>query len=60
MGILILALYPENWRQSLPGALFTALVGEVLFFVAVRAFGMAIPRDAQRDCIAEQEERETG
>ena len=42
MYILILALYPESWRQSLPGALFTAEVGTVLFFVSVWAWGMAI------------------
>jgi hypothetical protein len=34
-GILILAFYPENWRQSTLGALFTASIGMVLFFVAV-------------------------
>jgi hypothetical protein len=42
VGILVLALYPESWRQGVPRALFTALVGEVLFFVAVWAFVMAI------------------
>jgi hypothetical protein len=42
VGILILALYPENWRQSVPGGLFTALVGAALFFVSVWALGMAI------------------
>ena len=42
MGILVLALYPESWRQGVPGALFTALVGEVLFIVVVWAFVMAI------------------
>src|SRR5437762_2624395 len=25
--ILILALYPANWRESIPGALFTVVVG---------------------------------
>ncbi len=42
VGILVLALYPESWRQGVPGALFTALVGEVLFIVAVWALVMAI------------------
>lgn len=42
VGILILALYPESWRQGVPGAIFTVLVGMILFFVAVWAFVMAI------------------
>lgn len=42
VGILILALYPENWRQSVPGELLTVLVGMALFFVSVWALGMAI------------------
>lgn len=41
-GILILALYPENWRQSVPGALFTIVVGMVCLFVSVWALGMAV------------------
>jgi hypothetical protein len=40
--ILILALYQESWRQSVPGALFTAGVGTVLFFVLVWAWGTAV------------------
>ena len=39
-SILILALYPESWRQSIPGALFTALTGMFLFFIAVWAWGI--------------------
>lgn len=42
VGILILALYPENWRQSVPGELLTALVGAVLLFVSVWALGLAV------------------
>ena len=41
-GILVLALYPESWRQGIPGALFTALVGMILFIIAVWAFGIVI------------------
>jgi|SRR5215467_2207071 len=42
VSILILALYPETWRQSFPGALFTVLVGMALFIVSVWALGLAI------------------
>ncbi len=42
VGILILALYPENWRQSVPGALFTVFIGAAFLFVPVWAIGMAI------------------
>ncbi len=37
-SILILAFYPASWRQNIPGALFTALTGMILFFVAVWAW----------------------
>ena len=49
VGILILALYPESWRQSVPGALFTALVGMILFFVVVWAIGIAISPSMKTD-----------
>lgn len=42
VSILILALYPENWRQSIFGALLTILVGMILFIVSVWAWEMAI------------------
>jgi len=32
-GFLVLAVYPEAWRQSVPGGILTALVGMVLLFV---------------------------
>lgn len=40
--VFILALYPANWRQNNPGALFTALLGGVLLFIPVWAFGTAL------------------
>jgi hypothetical protein len=42
VGVLILEIYPENWRQSVSGELFTVVVGLVFFFVAVWALGIAI------------------
>jgi hypothetical protein len=42
VGMLVLVLYPENWRQSIPGALFTVLVGMLCLFVPVWAWGMAV------------------
>jgi len=33
VGFMILAFYPEAWRQSVPGAIFTALVGMAILFV---------------------------
>src|SRR5439155_12538428 len=42
VGILILALYPANWRESIPGALFTVVVGMVCLFVSVWAWGAAL------------------
>jgi O-antigen/teichoic acid export membrane protein len=32
-GVAVLGLYPSAWRQSVPGALFTALVGMAVLFV---------------------------
>ena len=40
VSILILATYPASWQQSIHGALFTALTGLVIFFVAVWAWVM--------------------
>ncbi len=42
VGVIILALYPENVTQSVPGAVLTVLVGMTLFFASVWAWGMAI------------------
>jgi hypothetical protein len=42
VSILILALYPESWRQSVPGELFTVVVGAAFLFVPVWAIGIAI------------------
>jgi hypothetical protein len=42
MSILLLALYPESWRQSIPGALFTVFVGIAFLFLPVWAIGMAL------------------
>ena len=39
---LILALYPATLRQSMPGALFTAIVGMTLLFVPMWALGTAL------------------
>src|SRR5215469_4659913 len=41
-GILILALYPEELRQSIPGALVTIAVGVLVLFSLVWALGTAI------------------
>jgi hypothetical protein len=43
ISLLILALYPESWRQSVPGELLTVLVGTALLFVPLWAVGTAIP-----------------
>ena len=42
VSILILALYPEGWRESVPGELFTVLVGAAFLFIPVWAIGIAI------------------
>jgi hypothetical protein len=42
VGVIILALYPENVTQSIPGAVLTVLVGVILFFTPVWAWSMAI------------------
>jgi len=39
VGVIILALYPENVTQSIPGAVLTILVGVILFFAIVWAWG---------------------
>lgn len=33
LGGLVLAVYPETWRQSIPGAILTAVVGMAILFV---------------------------
>ncbi len=51
-AILILAFYPESIRQSTFGALFTVLVGAVLLFAPLWAFGMSLvphPTEPQPD-----------
>ncbi|MHB1936310.1 MAG: hypothetical protein ACYCOR_06965 [Acidobacteriaceae bacterium] len=40
--VLTLAFYPADWRQGVSGALFTALLGGVLLFLPVWAFGTAL------------------
>ena len=42
IGILILALYPANWRYSVPGELLTVLVGMALLFASVWAWSIVI------------------
>jgi hypothetical protein len=43
LAVLLLALYPLAWREaSIPGALFTAVTGMALLFVAVWALATAI------------------
>lgn len=32
-GLIVLTFYPEAWRQTVPGGIFTALVGMVFLFV---------------------------
>jgi hypothetical protein len=32
-GTLVLMFYPEGWRQSVPGGVFTALVGMAILFI---------------------------
>jgi hypothetical protein len=46
VSLLILAFYPESWRQSVPGELLTVLVGAALLFVPLWAVGTAIPISA--------------
>jgi hypothetical protein len=46
VSILILALYPESWRESVPGELFTVLVGAAFLFVPVWGIGLAISPSA--------------
>jgi multisubunit Na+/H+ antiporter MnhB subunit len=41
-SIIILALYPQSWRESIPGAIITALVGMALLFLSVWGLGKAI------------------
>ena len=46
--VFTLAFYPADWRLSVPGALFTALLGGVLLFIPVSIFGtVLIPFDVQ-------------
>lgn len=40
--IIILAFYPESLRKSMPGELFTVLVGATLLFASMWALGMAL------------------
>lgn len=42
VGGVVLALYPDSWRQSIPGALFTVVVGMLCLFASVWALGAAI------------------
>jgi hypothetical protein len=42
LGLLLLALYPESWRQATYGELFTVVVGATLLFVPTWAVGTAI------------------
>lgn len=40
--VFILAFYPEGWRHSILGAIFTALIGGVLLFVPIWALERAL------------------
>lgn len=54
VAILILALYPENWRVSLPGALFTIFVGIAFLFGLTWVLTQALfpnPAPLVEDCI---------
>lgn len=54
VGIVILALYPEGWRVSLPGALFTIFVGIVFLFGLTWVLTQALfpnPVPLVEDCI---------
>ncbi len=42
VSLIILAWYPVNLTQSLPGELLTVIVSVTLFFAVVRAWGMAL------------------
>jgi hypothetical protein len=42
LSLIILAWYPVNLTQSLPGELLTVIVSVTLFFAAVRAWSMAL------------------
>lgn len=41
-SLLILGFYPENWRQSFYGELFTACAGMLLFFIATWGWGRVV------------------
>jgi hypothetical protein len=41
-AVAILAFYPENLRQSTVGELFTVIVGAILLFAPMWAFGMSL------------------
>ncbi len=54
VSILLLAFYPEPWRQSVPGELLTICVGMVFLFVPTWAITTAIspfPGTFFEDCI---------
>lgn len=42
VSVILLAWYPENWRQSLPGELLTVVVSMTLFFAVVWAWDMIL------------------
>jgi hypothetical protein len=42
---MVLAIYPERLRQTVPGELLTVVVGMALLFVALRIFAGMIPTD---------------
>jgi hypothetical protein len=42
---MVLAIYPERLRQTIPGELLTIVVGMALLFVALRIFAGVIPTD---------------
>ncbi len=42
VAMLLLGFYPENWHQSVAGALFTVLVAIVILIVTVRAAAIAL------------------
>ncbi|MES2222409.1 MAG: hypothetical protein V4587_15760 [Acidobacteriota bacterium] len=42
VAVLILAFYPESLRGTIPGELFTVLVGDILLFIPLALLGMAL------------------
>jgi hypothetical protein len=57
-SVVVLALYPESWRQSTPGALLTVVAGAILLLVPLWALGLALspsPGPQYRDVLDDLE-----